>query len=41
MTYRNETETHSVDFETVKKNSKDVDLGKTKVQTEANRAKLL
>ena len=30
VTYRNETETHSVDFETVKKNSKDVDLGETK-----------
>ena len=41
MTYRNETETQSVDFETVKKNSKDVDLGKTKVQTEGKQGEAL
>lgn len=41
VTYRNETETHSVDFETVKKNSKDVDLGKTKVQTEGKQGEAL
>ena len=39
--YRNETETQSVDFETVKKNSKDVDLGKTKVQTEGKQGEAL
>ena len=41
VTYRNETETQSVDFETVKKNSKDVDLGKTKVQTEGKQGEAL
>lgn len=41
VTYRNETETQSVDFETVKKNSKDVDLGETKVQTEGKQGEAL
>ena len=41
VTYRNETETQSVDFETVKKNSKDGDLGKTKVQTEGKQGEAL
>lgn len=41
VTYKNETETQSVDFETVKKNSKDVELGKTKVQTEGKKGEAL
>ena len=41
VTYRNETKTQSVDFETVKKNSKDVDLGETKVQTEGKQGEAL
>ena len=39
--YKNETKTQSVDFKTVKKNSKDVDLGKTKVQTEGKKGEAL
>nr|WP_302119379.1 3D domain-containing protein [uncultured Ruminococcus sp.] len=41
VTYKNETETQSVNFETVKKNSKDVELGKTKVQTEGKKGEAL
>ena len=41
VTYKNEAETQSVDFETVKKNSKDVELGKTKVQTEGKKGEAL
>ena len=39
--YVNETETQSVDFETVKKNSDEVELGKTKVQTEGKKGEAL
>lgn len=39
--YKNETKTQSVDFKTVKKNSKDVDLGKTNVQTEGKKGEAL
>ena len=41
VTYKNEAETQSVDFETVKKNSKDVELGETKVQTEGKKGEAL
>lgn len=41
VTYRNETETHSVDFETVKKIQKMLTLAKQRFRLRANRAKLL
>lgn len=39
--YETETETQSVDYETVRKNSNEVELGETKVQTEGKKGEAL